>query len=436
MPTGIVVEAPQPDGTTLPSSSATGLRRSRAPGGYASAPLLRRPAVEPPGPQRRPARPADGALPVGRRAGVPARRRHRDVGPRPRIRACRPATPASTTAGLALLIDTDAPTRADAPIREVVHLTGAIEETDPLYGVAVTHLRLGRRPRRSPPEHDLSRTGWPATWSTASEGRRYTETFVDRPRPAGTGRTAGCGRAHRARRRLRRSSPIYLHTLAAGRLALAPRGRGLRPRPRSRRERVPRTPGPTGARRCRGGGGAAARRRPVRDQAYTVDPVRYLRHPRRQRIGGLPWWEYDGDDGDSIRFGDGTSASGRPPAARFDVTYRVTAGRPATSAAARSPPWTRRDERRRCSRRPTLRRDRRRRTRRRSCTRVASAPRSVPLTAVPGRAGRGLHEGRRGAGLGARRRHRDALDRQLADRLHHRPAEDGRGGHPSTSTSS
>ena len=48
--------------------------------------------------------------------------------------------PLDDVPGLALLIDTAAPSPPAAPIREVVHLIGAVEETDPLTSTQVTHL--------------------------------------------------------------------------------------------------------------------------------------------------------------------------------------------------------------------------------------------------------------------------------------------------------
>ena len=167
------------------------------------------------------------------------------------------------------------------------------------------------------------------------------------------------------------------------------------------------------------------------EEAFTVDPVRYL-DLRADRAGGTPWFEYDGDDGDSVRFGDGVFGERPATGTEFEVTYRVTARRRATSPPTRSPACdpamsavaARGDQ--------PVRRDRRRR---RGAARPGPPPRAagVPGAPVPRGAARGLRRRRRGAALGARRRHRDPLDRQLADRLHHRPAARPRS-HPGPGT--
>ena len=212
VPSGLVVLAPQPDGTTLVLRA----RRRPARSGHrrADSTLLVDPrwnrrdhAVSPP---------ADRIVPylwddaqACLTAAAP-----RSCGSAGTGSPSRSAIPRPGTTGLAVLIDTDAATPVDPPIREVVHLTGAFEETDPLYGVPVTRLTWDAAEALTQ-DHDLGRTRLAGNLVGASEGRRYTETFVIDPDPAApdaalaavarTGPDAGCADA----------APIYLHTLTA-----------------------------------------------------------------------------------------------------------------------------------------------------------------------------------------------------------------------------
>lgn len=224
--------------------------------------------------------------------------------------------PGQGTTGLALLLDTAAPSAADPPVREVVHLTGAFEETDPLYGVPLTRLTW-TEPLAA--EHALERTVLAGNLVPAVEGRRYAEQFVIDPEPTSSvapraavtrgGPDAGCGDP----------VPSHLHTLRAGRLAWLDAGTAILPEVSL--VELPQTPGDL-PRTWRW-------RRSLLDadlfeQAFTVDPVVY--RDLRRHADGLPWFDYDGDDGDSLRFGDGWFGERPAQAATFEVTYRTTAG--------------------------------------------------------------------------------------------------------------
>jgi hypothetical protein len=329
LPSGIVVEAPQPDGGTLPFELGAGLV-DRETGLLRTDPLLVDPrwnhldhSVVPPAPRMVPYLWDDSqeCLRIGAtEMWIAGHGFAMPVG-----------DPQLGTTGLPVLIDTAAPTAADEPVREVVHLTGAAQETDPLYGVAVTHLRWDASEALTA-EHALDRTVLAGNLVEASQGARYTETFVIEPDPASpeaplaavvrSGPDAGCGDP----------APVYLHTLAAGRLAwlsddlladetIAPEIFVVQRPASAGDEPVP-----------------WLWRRTLLDadlfeSGYTVDPVSY-RDIRGQRVGGLPWWEYDGDDGDSIRFGTGLFGERPPGGATFDVTYRVTAGLAGNVAAS------------------------------------------------------------------------------------------------------
>ncbi|MHA7291333.1 baseplate J/gp47 family protein [Arthrobacter sp. MDT3-24] len=227
--------------------------------------------------------------------------------------------------GLALLIDTAAPTAADPPVREVVHLTGAVLESDPLYNEKLTHLTWDASEALAF-EHALDRTVLAGNLVPAVEGLRFSEQFVIDPDPAGpvaplaavvrSGPDAGCDDA----------TPQYLHTLASGMLAWVREG-DVR-LPEIAVVELPETSGDTAT--------VWRWRRTLLDadlfeQAYTVDPVVYRDIRRSPR--DLPWFEYDGDAGDSVRFGDGVFGELPPTGARFELTYRTTAGATGNVAA-------------------------------------------------------------------------------------------------------
>jgi predicted phage baseplate assembly protein len=63
------------------------------------------------------------------------------------------------------------------------------------------------------------------------------------------------------------------------------------------------------------------------ENAFTVDPVAFIDLRGTARPASEPpLWEYDGDGGDSIRFGDDVFGNRPPEQSQFDVTYRVTRG--------------------------------------------------------------------------------------------------------------
>ena len=231
------------------------------------------------------------------------------VGPRSRVRLSRSATPRPARPGWPSSSTPLAPTPVDPPIREVVHLTGAFEETDPLYGVPVTRLTWDAAEALTH-DHDLGRTRLAGNLVGASEGRRYTETFVIDPDPAApdaalaavarAGPDAGCADA----------APIHLHTLQRGRLAWLRAADGSRHARGARRGACRRTP-PT--RPARGGGGAGCwtptcSRRPTpstRCATWTCAPTA----PAEPR--GSSTTATTGTRSGSAT---GPSANGRPPA--------------------------------------------------------------------------------------------------------------------------
>ena len=239
------------------------------------------------------------------------------------------ADPDRDLPGLALLIDTGASSAADPPVRQVVHLTGAVEGRDELVGEDLTHLFWDATEALTG-ERELRRTVLAGNLVPAVEGRRYTERFVIDPEPDGPeapraavtrgGPDVGCGDP----------APVYHHTLSGGRLAwLAPEGTvgaaqsgPALPTPELCVVELPADPGDR-LRTWRWRRSLLAA--DPFEATYAVDPVAY-RDIRVDRSAGLPWFEYDGGTGDSVRFGTGTFGARPAPGTAFEVTYRVTAG--------------------------------------------------------------------------------------------------------------
>jgi hypothetical protein len=243
------------------------------------------------------------------------------------------------TVGTALLIDTSAASPIDPPIREVVHLTAAIEETDALYAIDVTRLKWAPAEALRD-DHDLTRTLLAGNLLPATEGRRYTERFAIEP-PTGEGRTPPPAVVRAGPERCCETAPIYLHTLTQGRLAwLAPApnaeaatiaGESDVPIPEIAVAQVPDVAGePQEPWRWR----PRLLDAPPYENAFTVDPVGFIDvGAAAEGAIGQPLWEYDGDAADSVRFGD--EVFGQRPAlgSQFDVTYRVTTGAAGNVAA-------------------------------------------------------------------------------------------------------
>ena len=235
--------------------------------------------------------------------------------------------PQVASVGLSVLIDTAAPDPVDPPVREVVVLTAAIEETDELLGVAVTHLKWDASQALAY-EHALERTVLAGNLVMAIEGRRYVEGFAidpnatDRDAPkaavARGGPDAGC----------EDPAPYHLHTLERGRLAWLAADDGTT----TPEVCVVEDPATYGDEPKTWRWRRSLLDADLFEDAFTIEAVAY-RDIRADRSVGLPWYEYDGDEADSLRFGTGTFGERPPVGSRFTVTYRVTAGAAGNVAA-------------------------------------------------------------------------------------------------------
>ncbi|MFD9452428.1 hypothetical protein ACFWBC_04950 [Streptomyces sp. NPDC059985] len=246
-------------------------------------------------------------------------------------------SPGTGRPGLAVLIDTSGAGPLDPPVREVVHLTESVELVDPLFEEKVTriswpvHEALTR-------EHDLTRTHLAGNLVPATEGRRYSERFAIGPRGGG----AGSARAVQAVTRVGPnascgdSRPVHSYTLTRGRLTWLTDpdgevpGREQRPLPEIHLRELPQDGGPERRWQWRRSLLEAA----PSERAFTVDPVRYTDvRTGANRLEGAPHWEYDGDDADTVRLGDGEFGERPVPGTVFEVTYRVSEGAAGAPAA-------------------------------------------------------------------------------------------------------
>jgi hypothetical protein len=258
--------------------------------------------------------------------------------------------------GQPLLIDTlainptdpDILNPADPPIREVVHITAAIEEVDQLFPgppnppAPVTHLfwSTGEALKF---DHDLTetaggilRTVLAGNLVPATQGRRISETFAVETPPAAAPETPLTFFRLGPNSAPDFDTPVQLFTLREAPLAwLAPEtpdptldDAANWPLPEIALVERPAPPS-TQPREWNW------RRRLLDaepfERAFTVDPARY-RHIARNSDGSDSY-DYAGDDGETIRFGDGVFGEIPEAETLFDLTYRTGAGAAGNVAA-------------------------------------------------------------------------------------------------------
>jgi baseplate J-like protein len=238
------------------------------------------------------------------------------------------------TKGQQLLIDTPGATPADPPNRQVVTLAAdPVQEEDALFPTGgsptkVTHLRW-RTEDALVAEHDLTRTTLAGNLVPATQGKRFSERFAIGTPPAAVPgmpvavvRT-GSGSTWDA------PVPEYLYTLRNGRLAwLGGDDPAIAPLPELRLSQPPVPPQSTPM--------PWTWRRRLLDadpfeRAVTIDPAAW--RPVTRHLGGPVVFDYDGDDGDTLRFGDGVFGEIPVDGAVFEVVYRVGVGATGNVAA-------------------------------------------------------------------------------------------------------
>jgi hypothetical protein len=229
------------------------------------------------------------------------------------------------TQGLGLLIDTMAEVSADAPVREIVHIVTVDEETDPLYSADVTHITWDAIEALQH-DHDLLRTVVAGNLVPATQGARFQESFaIDTP-PT-TNRLMPLAIVRSGPNSTPDSfAPMYLYTLANTPLAWLAPDATTSPLPEISLA------------------GQAPSDSQVAwpwfvnllevdqfDTGFTLDRMKFTAVGRDPQ--GRVLYDYDGDAGDTIRFGDELFGTVPDTGTIFEVTYRTGNGAAGNIAA-------------------------------------------------------------------------------------------------------
>ena len=327
--------------------------------------------------------------------------------------------------GQQLLLDSPAADSADPPVRELVTVAETKRRHDPLLGDPL----LGGPPplpltqvclqAATTEDHDLYDTAVAGNIVPAVQGLRHSgETFLipdpTKPPPGPVVVRAGANWTPQD------PLPDYRYCLASGPLAwLATAGQDEDTSVPAQPEIVlSETGGTWGFERWLLGAEAA-------DQVFTLTPEQYS---PVLTSGPTTWFDYDGDGGTTIRFGDGTFGMSPPPGTNFSVLYRVGGGFlgnvPADTIVSVAPEQMQVVSINTCTNPfpatggadaetiPQVR------------DRAPQKFSAEPLRLV---AGRGLRGGGAVAAVGAAGRHHVPLDGQLAHRAHQRRSRRKRG---------
>jgi hypothetical protein len=220
--------------------------------------------------------------------------------------------------GQLLLIDTPAVVSADPPWREIVRIVGAPQQsTDLLRNQPVTRIAW-RVDDALQFDHDLSRTTLAGNVVPATEGRRHIEAFVIPPSDV-VGPAMLATRLDMPQAIVRTGtnrSLQFLYSLKYAPLAWMARNPAVeKPRPELILEQAT----ADGPRRW------DWRRTMLQadpfTETFTVEPMSY-----REIDIGTGMFDYDGDDGDTLRFGDGQFGPVPGDGAQFLATYRTGGG--------------------------------------------------------------------------------------------------------------
>jgi hypothetical protein len=242
--------------------------------------------------------------------------------------------------GMALLIQTDLPGES---IREVVNLTAAVEIEDPIYltgglPTPVTLISWGAVDALQR-AHDLNSTHLAGNLLPATQGQRFAESFAVGAAPAGSigiavaiARYGPNGTAADPNWIVR--YPLSRSNATQGRLTWLPSASTgdsavdpdvAEPQPEIVLTRS--LPEPAGFQFA----GSLLDATSTED-AYTVDPAAW-RVVATDGFGNPTQWEYDGDQGDTIRFGDGVFGAAPEEGDLYRVQYRIGLGAAGNVAA-------------------------------------------------------------------------------------------------------
>jgi predicted phage baseplate assembly protein len=174
--------------------------------------------------------------------------------------------------------------------------------------------------------HDLSRTVLAGNLVPATQGQRFTESFAIETPPAGNPNLPLAAVRMGPNSTADSFSSINLYTLGQTPLAWLAADAVSRPLPEIQVVETPPSDPPfawTWYRSLLDAGEL--------DTAFTLDRARYI--PLARNSDGSISYEYDGDSGDTIRFGDNVFGSIPETGAVFKVTYRVGSGAEGNLAA-------------------------------------------------------------------------------------------------------
>jgi hypothetical protein len=224
--------------------------------------------------------------------------------------------------GQQLLLDTQAQSSADPPIREFVNVASANEEVDPLFldashnPTAVTHIVLEAAVASN---HDLTRTAVAGNILPATQGQRLKESFaIDTPPVINPTMPLAIVRAG-PNSTPSSPVPIYQYTLASPPLVWLAADAQSEPLPEISLLGTP----PADAQSQ----WPWLRNLLVAEtfqDAFTLDRASFI--PIAKNSDGTVSYDYDGDNGDTVRFGDDIFGTIPASGTVFDVTYRVGAG--------------------------------------------------------------------------------------------------------------
>jgi Baseplate J-like protein len=264
-------------------------------------------------------------------------------------------TPTPETPGTALLIQTDLPGES---IREIVHVTSVRFDEDQIYETGLLPTMLTyitwSAAEALQRDHDLAATQVSGNLLPATQGRRYSESFAVGTAPAGA--SAMPLAVVRMGPNGTPDSPNWIVRYPLSRSSvqpavLVPQGRltWLTPAPGADGSAIDPDiamplPELNVSRRLPDAQGylfsTSLLDVAATDWAYTVDPAAW-RVVDSDATGSATQWEYDGDGGDTLRFGDGTFGEAPVQGDVFDVLYRIglgAAGNVAAGAISIVPP--------------------------------------------------------------------------------------------------
>ncbi|HME37169.1 MAG TPA: baseplate J/gp47 family protein [Candidatus Sulfotelmatobacter sp.] len=230
--------------------------------------------------------------------------------------------------GQALLIDTQAQVPADPPIREVVHILTSDEQTDQLYNIKVTHITWDTSEALQH-DHDLTRTAVAGNVVPATQGARFQESFAINTPPASDPfmplaivRTGPNSTPNSF-------APMYLYTLGKTPLAWLAPDATTSPLPEI--ALVGQAPSDVPATWLWLISLLKATQSTNAFNAFTLDRAKYI--PLGRNSDGSVSYGYDGDSGDTIRFGNDLFGNLPEPGTTFQVTYRTGNGAAGNLAA-------------------------------------------------------------------------------------------------------